>query len=172
MQAEGFGELYEQLVAVHNGASDVAMKKDIYAGLCSAPAPELAARTLEWCLGDEVRAQDMIYIPMSVAAGHKAGGDMVWNWTLQEYDRVYGRLGATSMMLFSHVVRISGSGFMSEARAEEVMMYWKSKAIYSQVARAVQQTVEGILANAKFVERMQATDLKSAEFWTAAATRV
>lgn len=172
MQAEGFGELYEQLVAVHNGPSDVAMKKDIYAGLCSAPTAELAARTLEWCLTDEVRSQDMIYVPMSVAAGYKDGGDMVWDWTLKEYERIYARLGATSMMLFSHVVRISGSGFMTEAKGEEVMAYWKSKPIFSQVARAVQQTVEGIIANAKFVDRMRSTDLKSPDFWTAAATRV
>lgn len=37
------------------------------------------------------------------------------------------RLGATSMMLFQNMVRVSGAGFVTQAKADEVSNFWKSK---------------------------------------------
>lgn len=37
------------------------------------------------------------------------------------------RIGATSMMMFQNMVRVSGAGFVTQAKADEISSFWKSK---------------------------------------------
>merc|ERR1711865_1064980 len=165
----GTSELFDRLEKAHDEASDGAIKIHIYRALGEAPTPELRKRALEMCLTDKVRSQDMIYLPMSVAVSGKAGGEYVFEWVKSEYDRIFARLGATSMILFQHIARISGSGFVTNEHADEVFEFWKSKPIYSQLEKAVAQTVEGIKSNSKFVERLKASDVSKPEAWAISA---
>eukprot|EP00913_Durusdinium_trenchii_P028787 g26995.t1 len=48
------------------------------------------------------------------------------------------------------MVRVSGIGFVTEAKAQEVSEFWKAKKVYQNVQKALAQTVEGICSNAKF----------------------
>jgi aminopeptidase N len=157
--------LYDRLVVAHNAVNDNAIKKDIYSALGGNPKRALRERFLEWGLTDEVRAQDMIYVPLSVLSAGSEGADQVFAWVDNQYDCVYARLGATSMMLFSHIVKISGAGFASKEKAAEVESFWKSKPVFDKIERALSQTVEGILTNAGFVGRLQASSLATPDFW-------
>ena len=94
-----------------------------------------------------------MYIPMAMATSGKTGADTVFSWMQSEYNRIYDMIGATSMMLFQNMVRVSGAGFVTESKAEEVAAFWKSRDVYKNIEKALAQTVEGIKSNSKFVDR-------------------
>eukprot|EP00913_Durusdinium_trenchii_P028788 g26995.t2 len=50
------------------------------------------------------------------------------------------------------MVRVSGIGFVTEAKAQEVSEFWKAKKVYQNVQKALAQTVEGICSNAKLAK--------------------
>jgi len=165
MQSEGSEALFDQLVAAHDQVSDGAVRNHIYGALGDAPTLALKKRALEWALTSSVRSQDMIYIPMATASSGKEGAEAVFAWVQQEYDRIYQRLGATSMMLFQHIVRISGAGFVTPEKAAEVEAFWKTKDVYKLVSKALSQTVEGIMSNSKFVERLRSSGVSQPAAW-------
>eukprot|EP00435_Cladocopium_sp_Y103_P050607 s1338_g15.t1 len=107
-----------------------------------------------------------------MASSGKDGAEAVFAWMQAQYDRIYemtlgdgdsthslesfffGRIGATSMMMFQNMVRVSGTGFVTQAKADEVASFWKAKQVYQNVQKALAQTVENISSNAKFVDRL------------------
>ena len=133
----------------HRGA----VKIHIYGALGKASGAALQRRALDFCLSGAVRSQDLIYIPMAMATSGKAGADAVFSWMQSEYSRIYEMIGATSMMLFQNMVRVSGAGFVTEGKADEVSAFWKSRDLYKNIEKALAQTVEGIKSNSKFVDR-------------------
>jgi len=172
MKGEGFEENYERLLKAHDVVTDAAVRINIYTTIGEAPSSALRTRTLEWMLTDAVRAQDMIYLPMAIATSGRDGAEAVFAFVQSEYDRIHARLGATSMMLFQNIVRISGAGFVSTEKAEAVKKFWEAKPIFKGVGKAVAQTVEGILTNAKFVDRLRTSELAQASFWSDAASKL
>ena len=130
-----------------------AVKIHIYGALGKASGNVLQKKALDLCLSGAVRSQDLIYIPMAMATSGKAGAEMVFSWMQNEYSRIYEMIGATSMMLFQNMVRVSGAGFVTESKAEEVSAFWKSRDLYKNIEKALAQTVEGIKSNSKFVDR-------------------
>jgi aminopeptidase N len=163
----GPAAVFDQLVEAHDKVTDGAVRQHVYAALGKSPTPEMRKRALELCLTDTVRSQDMIYIPMAMALSGPEGSQTVFDWVKSDYDRIYKRLGATSMMLFQHVVRISGFGFVTEARALEVEAFWKGKEVYKAVQKALAQTIEKIRSDAKFLERLGASAVAKPEGWPA-----
>ena len=133
----------------HRGA----VKIHIYGALGKAGGAALQKRALDFCLSGAVRSQDLIYIPMAMATSGKVGADTVFSWMQNEYSRIYEMIGATSMMLFQNMVRVSGAGFVTESKAEEVSAFWKTRDVYKNIEKALAQTVEGIKSNSKFVDR-------------------
>jgi len=157
-----------ELVTAHEAATDGAVKIHIYAAMGRAPTAALRKRALDFTLSGAVRSQDLMYIPMSMATSSKEGSDTVFSWIQSEYQKIYDFVGSTSMMLFQHFVRISGAGFVTDAKAEEVSAFWKTKDIYKNVEKSLAQTVEGIKSNAKFVDRLKASKAADAATWKAA----
>lgn len=164
MKAEASEELFDQLVAVHNSTDDGMVRKSIYSALGSSP-PALKKKFLAWALTSDVRAQDMIYVPMAVASSSLEGANMCFEWIKEDYDAIYQRLGATSMMLFSHVVKISGIGFATKEKADEVQKFWEAKPVASKIEKALSQTVEGIHTNTEFVNRLKNSKISTDAFW-------
>ena len=99
---------------------------------------------------------------MAMATSGKTGADTVFSWMQSEYNRIYDMIGATSMMLFQNMVRVSGAGFVTESKAEEVAAFWKSRDLYKNIEKALAQTVEGIKSNSKFVDRSGARSCEAA----------
>lgn len=165
MMSQGTEEVFNQLTAAHSAVTDGAIRNHIYAALGASPTPQLKQRALDFAMGGEVRSQDLIYIPAAMATGGREGAETVFNFVQAKYDQVYGKLGTTSMMLFAHVPRISGAGFVTAEKAEEVKAFWTKQAVYKQIEKAVSQTVEGILSNAKFVERLRSSPASKPDAW-------
>lgn len=165
MQSEGSDALFEQLSAAHDAVSDGAVRNHIYAAMGDAPTAPLKKKSLDWALSGRVRSQDLIYTPMSMATSGKEGADLVFAWMQQEYNQIYERLGKTSMILFQHMVRVSGAGFVTTEKASELEVFWKSKDSYKMVAKTLSQTVEAIHSNAKFVKRLQESEAAKAAAW-------
>ena len=60
------------------------------------------------------------FSPCSSSPCMFTAAELTFNWVKTDYDRIHKRLGLTSMMLFGSIVRISGMGFVSTAKAAEV----------------------------------------------------
>mmetsp|Transcript_2671 Transcript_2671/g.10383 ORF Transcript_2671/g.10383 Transcript_2671/m.10383 type:complete len:883 (-) Transcript_2671:311-2959(-) len=165
MKAEGTDAVFDQLVAAHDIVTDGAVKINIYAAIGDAPTLALKKRALDWTLSENVRSQDLIYIPASMAVGGREGAEAVFGWIQSEYGQIYGRLGTTSMMLFSSVVRISGAGFVTADKAKEVEAFWKSRELYKMIQKALSQVIEGIMSNAGFVGRMKTSEAAKPGAW-------
>ena len=114
-------------------------------------------------------AKDLIMCPASTAQCDLAGANITFDWLTENYDKIYSSIGESSMMLFQNVVRISGMGFVTEQRANDVEEFWKSKPLYRQIEKSCSQTVESIRSQAGFVTRIRNSELASADFWTAAS---
>mmetsp|Transcript_66812 Transcript_66812/g.118290 ORF Transcript_66812/g.118290 Transcript_66812/m.118290 type:complete len:881 (-) Transcript_66812:54-2696(-) len=167
IQSANADAILTDLIAAHDAATDGAVKINIYGALGRVGGP-LRARVLEFTLSGAVRSQDLMYIPMSMAASSKEGCNTVYDWIVGRYDKLYEMVGSTSMMLFQHFVRISGSGFVTDEQAEKVSAFWKSRDIYKNVEKSLAQTVEAIRSNAKFVSRLKASKAAEAATWRAA----
>jgi len=167
VQSEGEA-MFDELTKAHEMVKDGAAKIHIYGALGKVPSSSLRKRALEFNLGGAVRSQDLIYIPMGMASSGKDGAEAVFSWMQDQYDRIYELLGATSMMLFQNMVRVSGAGFVTQAKADEVSNFWKSKQVYQNVQKALAQTVENISSNAKFVDRLKNSKAAKASTWSAA----
>jgi len=165
MQAEASDAVFDKLLAAHDAVTDAAVRNHIYSALGSAPTPALKKRALELALSDKVRSQDLISIPATMAGNGKEGAEAVFAWTRDSYDQIHGRLGTTSMILFQHVVRISGSGFVHAAKADEVEAFWKSKDVYKMIEKTLSQTLESIRSNSKFAERLAKSELAKPAAW-------
>mmetsp|Transcript_1550 Transcript_1550/g.3923 ORF Transcript_1550/g.3923 Transcript_1550/m.3923 type:complete len:885 (-) Transcript_1550:120-2774(-) len=167
VQSDQGASIFEDLVAAHGVVTDGAVKIHIY-GAMGKGGPELQKKALEFCLSGAVRSQDLIYIPMAMATSGKSGAETVFNWMQNEYSRIYELIGATSMMLFQNMVRVSGAGFVTESQAEAVSAFWKSRDLYKNIEKALAQTVEGIKSNSKFVDRLKGSKAALAATWKAA----
>ncbi|CAE7877035.1 NPEPPS [Symbiodinium necroappetens] len=159
---------FDELVRAHEVVTDGAVKIHIYGALGKAGGAALQQKALDFCLSGAVRSQDLIYIPMAMATSGKTGADTVFSWMQSEYSRIYDMLGATSMMLFQNMVRVSGAGFVTESKAEEVAAFWKSRDLYKNIEKALAQTVEGIKSNSKFVDRLKGSKAALASTWKSA----
>jgi len=166
MKSEGTEAVFDKLVAAHDAVTDGAVRIHIYGAIGGSPSLALKKRALDWAISDAVRSQDLIYIPMSMGTSGREGAEAVFSWLQESYDKIHARIGTTSMILFQNIVRISGVGFASEAKADELEKFWKSRDVYKMVEKTLSQTLEGIRSSAKFVERMKASDLAKAASWT------
>jgi len=160
--------MFDELIKAHEMVKDGAAKIHIYGALGKAQSAALRARALEFNLSGSVRSQDLIYIPMAMASSGKDGAEATFSWMQTQYDRIYELIGATSMMMFQNMVRVSGTGFVTQAKAEEVSSFWKAKQVYQNVQKALAQTVENINSNAKFVDRLKNSKAAKASTWSAA----
>jgi len=171
MKAEPSTELFDKLVAAHNKADDGAVRQSIYAALGNSPTKALREKALAWGIGGDVRSQDVIYLPMHVRSSGTDGAEECFQWIQREYDQIWRIIGETSMMLFGHVVRISGAGFATEEKASEVQKFWEGKSVHSKVAKTLQQVIEGIKTNALFASRVKASQLADPKFWEELASQ-
>lgn len=160
--------MFDELIKAHDMVKDGAAKIHIYGALGKAQSATLRNRALEFNLSGSVRSQDLIYIPMAMASSGKDGAEAVFDWMQAEYERIYEIIGATSMMLFQNMVRVSGTGFVTHEKADAVENFWKAKQVYQNVQKALAQTVENIRSNALFVDRLKNSKAAKAPTWGSA----
>jgi len=156
--------VFTQLTTAHE-AADAKTRLDIYAALGASPTMALKKKALAYALGEHVRPQDLYNVPAYVVQDGKEGAEATFQWMQDGYDTIANRVGASSMILFNHVVRISGSGFVSQEKATLVEDFWKSKELYKMIQKTLSQTVEGIKSNAQFVDRLLQSEASKPQAW-------
>jgi puromycin-sensitive aminopeptidase len=77
-------------------------------------------------------------------------------------------IGKASPSLMDAVIVSCAGGFCSDEKADEIEDFFKANPLPSS-ARKIQQTVENMRANAKFLMILQASELSNSEFWTSLA---
>ncbi|MBM3941206.1 MAG: M1 family metallopeptidase [SAR202 cluster bacterium] len=140
---------YDTLWALQKEATLQEEKMRLLGSMAQTRDRELLSDLLKRSLGPEVRSQDTPSV-ITAVAGNRHGRDLAWefvkeNWA--ELDRRYGRGGFSIMRL----VGITG-GFTSLERAKEVEAFFKAHPAPS-AARTIQQSLERIRLNAKWVEK-------------------
>mmetsp|Transcript_42665 Transcript_42665/g.96071 ORF Transcript_42665/g.96071 Transcript_42665/m.96071 type:complete len:685 (-) Transcript_42665:104-2158(-) len=166
MVASGDKAQWERLRELHNANDEPILRRDIYSALSKSKDSKLKDTMLDWSLEDAVRSQDMVFLPIAVAASGEGGPQAVFDWLQRSFDRIYDRLGTTSMILFNHVVRCSGMGHASEDMATKVEQFWQSKPkIYEMTKKTVAQTVESVRTNSKFLSAIQKSSVSTSEYW-------
>jgi aminopeptidase N len=111
--------------------------------------PDILKDLLKRALGDEVRSQDTMIVLVQTSMNH-IGRDLAWdfikeNWS--ELDRRYGKGGFAIM----RIVGITG-GFTTMERHDEVANFFVKNPAPS-AARTIQQSLERIRLNVKWLER-------------------
>lgn len=159
--------LFQRIIELHNRVDDPKLKSDIYAALGAAPSEYLLRQALDWALTKDVRAQDMHFIPASIAGGNP---DLVFKWIGEQYTSICSRVPPGGI-LFQHMVRISGAGYMSNQDAAALLDFWKEKSVYAAIRKTVNQVVEDIKGRAKFADAVRGSSVSSCEFWLDLAPR-
>jgi len=119
---------------------------------------------MDWTLTDNVRAQDVHFIPMGVA-GTRRGPELVFAWIKECFDAICTKIPFEGI-IFQSIIRISGAGFTTESEALALESFWSGKSGYEAIKRTVSQVVEGIRSRSKFGEMVLASELASEEYWS------
>lgn len=93
--------------------------------LGSAKDPKLVKRTLDLCLSDEVRAQD-IYMPLSGLRMHETGITTRWQWLKENWEAIVKRLPPEFGMLAT-VIQICANSLSTQEQLDDVQNYFKNK---------------------------------------------
>ena len=112
--------------------------------------PELIARTLAFCLSDEVKAQD-IYLPISGLRHHAEGVDALWAWVQANWAELERRL-PPSLTMLSTVVAMTTAGFTHEHQLRAVEAFFAGKKTHG-FDKALAQSADAIRAKAQWVRR-------------------
>ncbi len=146
---QGARDAYDTLWRLEKQATLHEEKVRILGALTRFQDQSLLRDLLSKSLSEDIRSQDAPLVIVSTA-GNSKGRDLTWdfikdNWT--ELDRRYGKGGFAIMRLVS----ITG-GFTTLEREQEVGDFFQSHPAPS-AARTIQQSLERIRLNAKWLER-------------------
>eukprot|EP01065_Artemidia_motanka_P038148 TRINITY_DN47000_c0_g1_i1.p1 TRINITY_DN47000_c0_g1~~TRINITY_DN47000_c0_g1_i1.p1 ORF type:complete len:884 (+),score=298.07 TRINITY_DN47000_c0_g1_i1:58-2709(+) len=144
-------KVFEELKKMHNESTDSALRIHVYQGVAEGP-PEVKQMVLNWALTDDVRGQDVIY-PMAYTARSTSfggGAQMVFDWTKAEIEAIRTRLSGNASLIQS-VVKVSGAGFSTKEKAEDVRKFWEAQKI-AGMTLVLEQTIEGICVKDLFVK--------------------
>ena len=146
-------------------ASDQAEKKFVLGCLGASEDPKLKMQTLEWAVSGEVKLQDFFYPLGSVGHSGRSGAEISWKFFQDNFDVIQGMIGKGSASLMDACIINCGGGFCSESKADEIEAFFKAHPLPSS-ARKIAQCLEGMRTNAKFLDKLQSSDLSKDAFWS------
>lgn len=136
-------------------AADLHEEKDrISRALGAVRDAKLLHRVLHFALSDEVRAQDTVFVIVSVAVG-KHGRDLAWQFFKDHWQELMDRYQGG--FLLARLVKSTTENFASEESAKEIEEFF-SLHHSPGTERSVQQALETVRLNAAWLAR----DLQSA----------
>jgi len=162
MAAGGEAE-FEQLLSLFEQLPLNDDKKQAICALGAAPTAALRTRALEFSISGAVKLQDCFYIALTMHGASPDGMDATWDFFTAQLPRYKALLGDASPSLMDAVITGACRGFASAARAAEVAFFFEATPIPSST-RKIEQLVEGIATNAKFLDAFLASD---AQQWLA-----
>jgi len=155
---------YEEVLAYFDSATDNAERKHTLSSLGSTLSSNLKRRTLLWTLSGKIKLQDFFYPMGSVGRSSKEGRQISWEFFQENFDNINGMIQKASPSLMDACIVSCCGTFCSEEMADEIDSFFKANPL-PRNARKIAQTTETIRANAKFLKKLQESELSNAAFW-------
>lgn len=142
-------KVYEQMLGLFR-ATDLHEEKDrISRALGSIRDVELLKKVIQFAMSGEVRAQDAVFVIISVAMNPK-GRDITWNYFKENWKILMDQYQGG--FLLTRLVKCVTENFATEERALEVEEFFK-KHEFPGTERTVQQSIETIKLNSSWLQR-------------------
>ncbi|KAF7994235.1 hypothetical protein HCN44_003325 [Aphidius gifuensis] len=133
--------------------SDLHEEKDrILRSLGSVDNEDLLNKVMEFSMSDEVRAQDTVFVIMSVSSNSK-GRILAWEFFKRNWKILLNRYNG--VFLLSRLVKYTTENFVTEDKAKEIKEFFKEHPTPG-TERAIQQAVESVRMRAAWLARDQA----------------
>ncbi|GFR58996.1 puromycin-sensitive aminopeptidase [Elysia marginata] len=140
---------FEKMLKLYDEADMQEERVRIGRALGSVQDKDLIQKVLFFAMSDKVRAQDAVFV-ISGCTGSAAGRELAWKFFKENFltlsDRYEGGF------LLSRLVQATTENFASEEMANEVEQYFKEHPL-AAAERTIQQSIENIRLNAKWLER-------------------
>ena len=131
-------------------ATDLHEEKDrISRALGSIRDVELLKKVIQFAMSGEVRAQDAVFVIVSVAM-NSMGRDMTWDYFKDNWKMLSDQYEGG--FLLSRLVKYTTENFATEERAKEVEEFFQ-KHEFPGTERTVQQSIETIKLNYNWLKR-------------------
>ena len=135
-------EVTEQLMAMYR-ETESAETRRVLRCLVGNTDTEVAARVLDWMMGDDVKLQDKTFILAGVASTGRAGRELAWRF-FQDNSRHFLSLFTSGRLLINLVTAAMGEGKANTAEEADKFEKWFRENKVEGVDRTVQQVIEEI----------------------------
>ena len=166
----GGAEEYEQALGLFAVAPSNVEKKHVMHALGASPLLALKTRTLEWALrSDDVKLQDFFYPLLSVSSSGKESLDLASAFFRENLAEFKAKVGKASPSLMDAAIVYSMGSYATADKADEIEAFFAANPMPAN-ARKVAQMVEGIRANASFLDSIVAAGTITTAFWESQCT--
>jgi len=163
--AKGGQDAYSKIMGAFKKMESNQEMKQVYQSVGSTGEARLKMEALKWSISGEIKIQDFFYIIASVGQSSKSGLDMVWAFLQSDFETIYGMVKDASSILDA-VIRVCTAGNCTTKVADEIEKFCENqKERLGQQKRTVAQILERIRDDAKFLDRVLATDVAKQSFW-------
>ena len=104
---------------------------------------EVAARVLDWMMGDDVKLQDKTFILAGVASTGRAGRELAWSF-FRDNSRHFLSIFTSGRLLINLVTAAMGQGTANTTEEADMFENWFMENKVEGVDRTVQQVIEEI----------------------------
>mmetsp|Transcript_42218 Transcript_42218/g.88662 ORF Transcript_42218/g.88662 Transcript_42218/m.88662 type:complete len:973 (-) Transcript_42218:176-3094(-) len=161
----GGAKEYQEVKAYFLQATDNAERKHVLGSLGHSPDPALKKSTLEWAISGEIKLQDFFYPMGAVRSSSSEGSQIAWTFLQDNFKAIKAMIGTASPSLMDAVIVSCAGGFCSDEKANEIEEFFKVNPM-PRSSRKIQQTLENMRANAKFLALLKSSDLANDSFWS------
>jgi len=162
---QGGEEEYTTLMETFKKLTANVDQKHVFTSIGYAQSLKHKEKALRWAISGDIKIQDFFYIIGSVAVSSKAGLDLTWDFFKREISGIRTLLKSASPSIMDAVIAYSTSGYCSTSMASEIEKFFEENPFPSN-KRKISQVLEEIRGNASFVDRILATEVTKAAFWS------
>lgn len=148
---KGNKEVYDKLVEFYRKSETQEEKRRFLAALANFQDPKILNETLRFALSKEVRSQDL-FIPIARLSGNPFGKDLVWPWIKSNWNELRERYKGGSLQLLTRFIE-SLAGLSDLQKEKEIKEFFRKRSTEG-VGMSLNQTLENIRINAKFLQKL------------------
>lgn len=160
----GGAEEYEYIKSYYFTAPDNAERKHVLSSLGYVQDAKLKTATLEFTTSGAVKLQDFFYAIGSVSQSSREARELAWLFFQNNFERIKGMVSSASSSLMDACIVYSCGLFCSTEKADEVAAFFASHPLPNNT-RKIDQTLEQLRANARFLTQLKTSELSKDSFW-------
>jgi len=148
----GTEETIDELIQLYRNSTHMEEKMRIVTCLGLNEDPSIITKVLQFAISDEVKSQDTISV-MAGCTSSLVGRTMTWQFTKDNWELLHTRY--SSGFLLIGLIRVTTKYFATKSDADDIMAFFKEHDC-SAATRTINQSLESIELNRKWLERDQA----------------